>query len=114
MDAAVAKLRATARGERGVLKIGFAAHGAGEIGDGDPAAFRAGIPVDRDRARQRIHSRELQRKVVDRETDVAFAWLPLIYEELVALSVLAERRLVALHHEHPLVQKDAVRSGGPT
>lgn len=50
-DEAVAKLRAAARGERGALRIGFVAHGAGEIGAEILQRFAAAFPAVRDAVR---------------------------------------------------------------
>ena len=109
VDAAVAKLQAAARGERGRLRIGFAAHGAGEVGVEILRRFGEAFPAVGTELVSASTLEELQRHVRDRESDVAFAWLPLLYDELAAQPVLAERRLVAMHPEHRLAQTAAVQ-----
>jgi len=109
-DAAIAKLNAAARGERGLLKIGFAAHGAGEVGMEILRRFAKEFPSVETELISASTLEELQSKVADRETDVAFVWLPLLYEELVAVKILAERKLVAMHPEHPLAANATLRA----
>jgi DNA-binding transcriptional LysR family regulator len=108
-DAAVAKLRAASRGERGELRIGFAAHGAGEVGMEILRRFAEKHPAIESELISAPSLEELQRQVRDRETDVAFVWLPLLYDELEAEVVLAEQTLAVLHPEHRLAAEAEVR-----
>lgn len=110
VDAAVAKLQAAARGERGLLRIGFAGHGAGEAGMEILRRFAEHFPSIGTELVSASTLEELQRHVRDRETDVAFVWLPLLYDELEAQPVLSERRFVAMHPDHRLAQNPAVRA----
>lgn len=103
-EGAVAKLQAAARGERGVVRIGFAAHGAGEIGMEILRRFAEEFPSLETELVSASTLEQLQRDVVDRETDLAFAWLPLLYDELAALTVRVEPKHVAMHPEHRLAQ----------
>jgi DNA-binding transcriptional LysR family regulator len=103
-EGAVAKLQAAARGERGVVRIGFAAHGAGEIGMEILRRFAEEFPSVETELVSASTLEQLQRDVVDRETDLAFAWLPLLYDELAALTVRVEPKHVAMHPEHRLAQ----------
>lgn len=109
-DAAVAKLAAAARGERGILRIGFAAHGAGEIGMEILRRFGEEFPGVETELVSASTLEELQRAVVDHSTDVAFAWLPLVYGELDAVTVRTEPKFVAMHPAHPLAHKNAVNA----
>jgi DNA-binding transcriptional LysR family regulator len=108
-DGAVAKLQAAARGERGILRIGFAAHGAVEIGMEILRRFGEEDPAVETELVSASTLEGLQRAVVDHETDVAFAWLPLVFDELAATTIRKEPKLVAMHPEHPLAQGDVVR-----
>ena len=107
-DEAVQKLGALARGQQGTLRVAFVAHAAGEasteilrrFGDEFPA-----IEVELVQARTLEGS---QRHVVDRRTDAAFAWLPILHDELEVEPVTYERKLVAMHPEHLLAAKPAV------
>ena len=49
-----------------------------------------------------------QQSVVDRQTDAAFVWLPILHEELDTEPVAFERKLVAMHPEHRLAAARAV------
>jgi DNA-binding transcriptional LysR family regulator len=102
VDAALAKAQAAGRTERRVLRIGFAAHGAGEAGSEILRRFGKRSPSIERELVTASTLEELQRHVRDRATDVAFVWLPLLYEELTAQPVLTERRFVAIHPAHRL------------
>ena len=104
-DEAVAKVQAVGRGERGLLRIGFAAHGAGEVGMEILRRFAASHPQITAELVNAETLEQLQRDVRDRRTDLAFVWLPLLYDELVAEPVLEERKLIAMHIQHPLATK---------
>jgi DNA-binding transcriptional LysR family regulator len=108
VDQAVAKLRAAARGERGVLELGFAAHGAGELGTLILARFAEAFPSIETELVSASTLEELQRHVVERVTDVAFVWPPLLYDELAAETVLSERKLIAMHADHRLAREAVV------
>jgi DNA-binding transcriptional LysR family regulator len=107
-DEALAKLGALARGQSGALRVGFVAHAAGEtsteilrrFGDEYPA-----IEVELVEARTLEGS---QQSVVDRETDAAFVWLPILHAELDSEAVAFERKLIAMDPEHRLAGKRAV------
>ena len=107
-DEALAKLAALARGQRGVLRVGFLGHGAGEASTEILRRFAAEFPsfeVDL------VESRTLegaQGQVVERDTDAAFVWLPILHEELEVEPIASERKLVAMHPEHPLSSKRAI------
>jgi len=96
VDSAVAKLQAASRGERGLLRIGFVAHGAGETGTEIMRRFAEAFPSIETELVNAPTLEEIQRHVFDRSTDVAFVWLPLLYD-LAAQPVLSERKLVAMH-----------------
>ena len=108
-DATVAKLQAAVRGERGELRIGFAAHGAGEVGVEILRRFADEHPSIQTELIAAASLEELQSQVRDRATDVAFVWLPLLYEELEAEVVVAEPTLAVLHPDHPLAAGKEVR-----
>ncbi|MCC6224684.1 MAG: LysR family transcriptional regulator [Thermoleophilia bacterium] len=101
-DEAVSRLRASVRGERGVLRVGFIAHGAGELGTAILKRFADTWPHVTIELEEAGTLEALQRGVRDRATDVAFAWLPLVHDELVAAPIRAERVLVAVSGDHPL------------
>ncbi len=104
-DEAVSKLRAAARGERGVLRIGFVAHGAGEIGTEILHRFAAAFPVVETQFVESATLEEVQRHVRDRESDVAFAWLPPLYEELEVEPIRSEQVFIGMHLEHRLASR---------
>ena len=108
-DATVAKLQAAVRGERGELRIGFAAHGAGEVGVEILRRFADEHSSIQTELIAAASLEELQSQVRDRATDVAFVWLPLLYEELEAEVVVAEPTLAVLHPDHPLAAGKEVR-----
>jgi DNA-binding transcriptional LysR family regulator len=107
-DEAEAKLVAVSRGRQGLLRVGFAAHGAGETGTVILRRFADEFPGIETELVEAGRIDEIQRRVRDRETDVAFAWVPLHYEELLSMPVASERKVVALNAAHPLASEDAV------
>jgi DNA-binding transcriptional LysR family regulator len=107
-DEAEAKLVAVSRGRRGLLRVGFAAHGAGETGTAIFRRFADEFPAVETELVEAERIDELQRRVLEHETDVAFAWIPIHYEELLSLPVASERKLVALNETHPLASKQEV------
>jgi DNA-binding transcriptional LysR family regulator len=107
-DAAAAKITAAARGHRGVLRIVFAGHGAGEVGAEIVRRFNATHPQVETEAVEVRTLEELQLRIRDRDADVGYVWLPILYDELDAVVVSTERKLVCMHREHPLASKRAV------
>lgn len=108
VDAALAKVQAAGRSERRLLRIGFAAHGAGEVGMEILRRFTDRSPSTETELVSASTLQELQRCLRDRATDVAFVWLPLLYEELAAQPVLVEPRFVAMHPDHRLAAQPAL------
>jgi DNA-binding transcriptional LysR family regulator len=109
-DLAAAKLVAAARGQQGVLRVGFVAHAAGEISTEILRRFGAeypGVEVDLVEARTLEGS---QAAVARQETDAAFVWLPILHEELESEPVAFERKLVAMQPEHRLASQRAVEA----
>jgi DNA-binding transcriptional LysR family regulator len=107
-DRAAAKLVAAARGQQGLLRIGFVAHAAGEISTEIYRRFGVdypGIEVELVEARTLEGS---QAAVAQQETDAAFVWLPILHDELDSEPVAFERKLVAMHPEHTLASQRAV------
>ena len=107
-DEAVAKVAAVARGQRGILRVGFLGHAAGEISTEILRRFAADFPAIEV---ELVESRTLegsQQHVVDHETDAAFVWLPILHDELASEQLASERKLVAMHPEHRLASKPAV------
>jgi DNA-binding transcriptional LysR family regulator len=107
-DRAAAKLVAAARGQQGLLRIGFVAHAAGEVSTEIFHRFGEdfpGIEVELVEARTLEGS---QAAVAGQETDAAFVWLPILHAELDSKTVAFERKLVAMHPEHRLASKPAV------
>jgi DNA-binding transcriptional LysR family regulator len=107
-DAAAAKITAAARGQRGVLRIVFVAHGAGETGTEILRRFNAAYPHIETEAVEAPTLEEIQLRIRDRDADVGYVWLPTLYDELAAEVVSTERKLVCMHREHPLAEKRAV------
>jgi DNA-binding transcriptional LysR family regulator len=107
-DETIAKLQALARGERGALRIGHAAHGAGEIGTEILRRFAEDFASVETELVNAASLKELQTQLIERETDVAFVWPPLLYDELTAETVLSERKHMVINREHPLARKRAV------
>lgn len=108
VDATLAELGASARGERGALRVGFVAHGAGEIGSEILRAFAATHPGVETEPVESATLEEIQRNVRDRATDVAFSWRPLVFDELDAEPIGSEGLAVALAADHPLAALAAV------
>jgi DNA-binding transcriptional LysR family regulator len=104
-DDAEAKLAAVARGQHGQLRIGFAAHGAGEMGTAILRRFADEFPEVETELVESMTLQEIQRCVRDRETDVAFGWVPILIDELASEPVVEERKLMALNAAHPLAQQ---------
>jgi DNA-binding transcriptional LysR family regulator len=109
-DSAVAKLQAAARGERGLLRIGFAAHGGAEPGAAILRRFAEEFSGIETELVQSATLEGLQTQLVEHETDVGFVWLPLLYDGLEAQPVLSERKLIAMHADHALAGKRSVQS----
>jgi DNA-binding transcriptional LysR family regulator len=107
-DRAAAKLAAAARGRRGTLRIGFVAHGAGETSTEILRRFAAEFPGVETELVECATLEETQRLVRDHELDLGFAWAPILYDELRTEPILCERKLIALHPEHPLAAKPAL------
>ena len=107
-DEALVKLGALGRGQSGSLRIGFVAHAAGETGLEILRRLHDELPA---LEAELVESRTLegsQQAVVDRETDAAFVWLPILHEELDSEPVTFERKLVAMHPGHRLAAQRAV------
>jgi DNA-binding transcriptional LysR family regulator len=107
-DEAVAKLGAMARGHRGVLRIGFVAHAAGELSTEILRRFGADFPAIEVELVEARTLEGTQRQVVERDTDAAFVWLPILHDELASEPIASERKLVAMHPEHRLASKPAI------
>jgi DNA-binding transcriptional LysR family regulator len=108
-DRAAAKVTAAARGDRGALRVAFAAHGAGETSNEIFRRFaeeHPGIDVE---LVESATLEGLQQLVADHEADAAFAWLPVLHHELESEIVFSERKAVAMHPEHLLAAQDEVR-----
>jgi DNA-binding transcriptional LysR family regulator len=107
-DEALAKLDALARGQGGSLRVGFVAHAAGETGNEILRRLHGELPALDVELVESSTLEGSQQAVVDRETDAAFVWLPILHEELNSEHVAFERKLVAMHPEHRLAAKRAV------
>jgi DNA-binding transcriptional LysR family regulator len=107
-DDAVAKLGAVARGQRGLLRVGFVAHAAGETSTQILRRLAAESPAIEVELVESRTLEDSQRRVVERETDAAFVWLPILHEELASEPIAFERKVVAMHPEHGLAAKAAV------
>ena len=107
-DEAARRVVAAGRGRRGLLRVGFVAHGAGETSTEILRRFAAEVPAIETELVECTTLEETQRFVRDHELDLGFAWVPIIYEEVVTAPVLSERKLIAMHPEHPLAAKPAL------
>jgi DNA-binding transcriptional LysR family regulator len=107
-DAAVAKVAAAARGQRGALRIVFVAHGAGEVGAEILRRFNDEYPHVEPEMVEAGTLEEIQRQIRDREADVGFIWLPVLYDDLDAQVIAVERKLACMHVDHRLARKRAV------
>jgi DNA-binding transcriptional LysR family regulator len=107
-DEAEAKVVAVSRGQQGLLRVGFAAHGAGETGTAIFRRFADEFPAVETELVESTTIDEIQQAVHDRETDVAFAWVPILYEDLLSAPLAVERKLVALTASHRLARLDEV------
>jgi DNA-binding transcriptional LysR family regulator len=107
-DQAAAKLVAAARGQQGVLRVGFVAHAAGEISTEILRRFGTDYPSIEV---ELVEGRTLegsQAAVARQETDAGFVWLPILHDELESELVASERKLVAMQPEHRLASGPAV------
>ena len=107
-DEAVLKIEAVARADRGTLRIGFVAHGAGEVGAEIMRRFAEASPTIETQLVEATTLEEIQAGVRDRESDVAFSWLPLLYEELRAEPIASEGLAVAMSSDHALAQLETL------
>jgi DNA-binding transcriptional LysR family regulator len=107
-DAAVAKVAAAARGQRGALRIVFVAHGAGEVGTEILRRFNVEYPHVQPEMVEAGTLEEIQRQIRDRDADVGFIWFPVLYDELDAEVIAVERKLACMHVDHRLARKRAV------
>ena len=107
-DKAAAKVVAAGRGRRGLLRIGFVAHGAGETSTEILRRFASEFPAVETELVECTTLEQTQRLVRDHELDLGFAWVPILYDELVTEPILSERKLLAMHPEHPLAAKPVV------
>jgi DNA-binding transcriptional LysR family regulator len=109
-DAAAAKMKAAGRGERGLLRISFVGHGAGELGSEMLRRFSERYPAVDIELVSAATLEELQRLVLERQTDLGFVWLPLLFEELTSVTVTQEQKVVTVPRDHPFAEKDEVRA----
>jgi DNA-binding transcriptional LysR family regulator len=107
-DAAVARIEAAARGERGTLRVGFFVHGAAELGTEILHRFAEEFPSIEAEMVSAATLEEAQRSVRDRETDVAFVWLPLHFPELEYEPLVSEQLFIAVSPDHPFAARSAV------
>jgi DNA-binding transcriptional LysR family regulator len=108
-ELAAAKVAAAVRGKRGLLRVGFLAHAAGET---STEIFRRLAEDFPDIEVELVEARTLegaQRRVAEQATDVAFVWLPILHEELDSEPIVFERKLVAMYPQHRLASKRAVK-----
>jgi DNA-binding transcriptional LysR family regulator len=108
-DRAVAKVAAAARGERGALRVAFAAHAAGETSTAIFRRFADEHPAIELELVESATLEGLQRLVADHEADAAFAWLPILHEELESEVVFSEPKSVGMHPEHRLAAENEIR-----
>jgi DNA-binding transcriptional LysR family regulator len=108
-ERAAAKVAAAARGTRGLLRVGFVAQGASEAGNEIFRRFATEHPAIETELVESRTLEELQHAVAAHETDVAFAWLPILHEQLDSLVVFSEPKQVAMHPEHALARLPEVR-----
>jgi DNA-binding transcriptional LysR family regulator len=108
VDAAVARIEAAARGERGTLRVGFFVHGAAELGTEVLRRFAEKYPSVGAEMVSASTLEETQRSVLDRETDVAFVWLPVRFPELEYEPLVSEQLFVAISRDHPFAGRAAI------
>jgi DNA-binding transcriptional LysR family regulator len=108
-DRAAARVAAAARGTRGLLRVGFVAQGASEPGTEIFRRLATEHPAIETELVESRTLEELQHAVVAHETDLAFAWLPILHEQLDSLVVFSEPKQVAMHPEHALAGLGEVR-----
>jgi DNA-binding transcriptional LysR family regulator len=108
-DRAAAKVAAAARGDRGTLRVAFAAHGAGETSNEIFRRFAEEYPGIDVVLVESATLEGLQQLVADHEADAAFAWLPVLNDELESEIVFSEPKAVAMHPEHLLAAQEEVR-----
>jgi DNA-binding transcriptional LysR family regulator len=108
-DRAAAKVAAAARGDRGALRVAFAAHGAGETSTEIFRRFAQDHPTVEVELVESATLEGLQQLVADHEADAAFAWLPVLHDDLESEIVFSEPKAVAMHPGHGLAAQDEVR-----
>jgi DNA-binding transcriptional LysR family regulator len=108
-DRAAAKVAAAARGERGALRVAFAAHAAGEASTEIFRRFAEEHPVIEVELVESATLEGLQQLVADQQADASFAWLPILHDELEHEIVFSEQKSVGMHPEHRLAAQEHVR-----
>jgi DNA-binding transcriptional LysR family regulator len=108
-DRAAARVAAAARGDRGALLVAFAAHGAGETSTEIFRRFAEELPAVEVELVESTTLEGLQELVAHHEADAAFAWLPVLHDELESEIVFSEPKAVAMYPEHRLAAQEEVR-----
>lgn len=109
-DRAAAKVAAAGRGEQGALRVAFAAHAAGEASTAILRRFDEEHPAIAVELVESPTLEGLQQLVADHEADAAFAWLPILHDELEHEIVFSEPKSVGMHPEHRLAAQDQVQA----
>jgi DNA-binding transcriptional LysR family regulator len=108
-DRAAAKVAAAARGDRGALRVGFAAHAAGEASTEIFRRFAQEHPAIEVELAESSTIEGLQQLVADHDADASFAWLPILHDELEHEVVVSEPKSVGMHPDHRLAAQDEIR-----
>lgn len=95
------------RGQRGLLRVGFEASGAGELTTRARAEFARRNPGVRVEPKRFDWGGEVA-ALRDGRVDIAFVWLPADLDGLHAEVVHVESRVVGMPAEHRLAQREAV------
>jgi len=101
LEEAVRRTHQAARGERGRLRVGFLATGAGELSTRSRAIFSERHADVRVEPRSFDWGGEVP-ALLSGEADVSFVWLPADTHGLELVEVVSEPRLAALPRDHPL------------
>jgi DNA-binding transcriptional LysR family regulator len=107
-DAAIARAKAAARGERGSLRVGFFVHAAAELGTEILHRFAERFPAVEVETISAGTLEDAQRSVRDRANDVAFVWLPVHFPELEYEPLESEQLFVAVGPDHRFAARSAV------
>lgn len=92
------------------MRVAFAAHAAGEASTAILRRFDEEHPAIAVELVESPTLEGLQQLVADHDADAAFAWLPILHDELEHVIVFSEPKSVGMRPEHRLAAQDQVEA----